>query len=706
MEIQRRRFVSVGTRLAVGTTLLVAVLAALVYAGLTRFQWQTTVAGKAASARMVGTLFREVVATPLVFDDQKGLDEAVHSLMANPEVLGVRVVRVRSGVGLGPVLAESRRDGFTDPLEAPWRTSPEVFERGTSLLLAEHVADTDGEPVAQAVVAFSLQQEKRDYADLSLRILLTALASAAALIFLLMRLARSFIVTPMRRLVRTARGLEAGERITTGVTSNDEVGALAHALDTMAQVVWEREAALATANRDMKRVLDNVSQGLLLVGPSGVMGPQRSAILDRWFGAPPASGLFAAWVEASAPGFAPRFAVSFEQLVEGLMPMEVCLSLLPRALECEGRHLALAYQALTTPGTDALETLLVLISDVTSEVEGQRAAVEQREIVEIFQWLMRDRPGFLSFLAEGTSAVERLARGGQSVVVELREVHTLKGNAGLLGVRSVADLCHQLEGRLVEEGGGLEATERQALARVWEALRQRVSALGGADSSALPVQPEELEDLLTRLGRGAPHRELLELAAGWRNEPALNRLRHLADLARSLSSRLGRGDPEVVLDTDGVRVPPERFASFWAAAVHVVRNAVDHGFEAPATRAEAAKPPRPRLNLGCRRAGARLEVTIADDGAGVPWGRIAAKARVRGLPTETPEHLVDALFADGVSSRDQATELSGRGVGMSAVKQAVEALGGEVFVESVPGRGTTFRFLLPLVARGARLEVA
>jgi two-component system chemotaxis sensor kinase CheA len=425
------------------------------------------------------------------------------------------------------------------------------------------------------------------------------------------------------------------------------------------------------------------------------MGPQRSAALSRWFGEAPPSGHFGTWLEARAPGFGPHFEVAFAQLVEGLMPLDVCVELLPRALACGGRHFALGYQALTAPGGETLLSLLVVISDVTAEVGRRRAAEEQREVVEVFQWLMRDRPGFASFLAEGSVMVARLAAGSQTPSQELREVHTLKGNSALLGVRSVAGLCDRLESRLAEEGGTATAAERSALQQVWASLLERVGTLGGTPTDAVPVPLAELEELLAKLGRGAPARELLALAASWKDEPAINRLRLLADQARALSRRLERGEPEVVVESDGVRLPHERFAAFWGAAVHVVRNAVDHGFEAPAERLAAGKPP-PRLTLACRRVAGALQLTIADDGRGVPWEALAVKARARGLPAETRAQLVDVLCADGLSSRDQATETSGRGVGMAAVRQAVEALGGTLGVESSPGQGTTFTFLLPL----------
>jgi len=99
-----QRTVSVGTRLAAGTTVLVAAIAVLIYVGLTHFQWHTMVAGKSATATMVGKLFREVVSTAIVFDDSKGIDEAIHSLMANEDVLYVRIDKLALEDGIGSVL--------------------------------------------------------------------------------------------------------------------------------------------------------------------------------------------------------------------------------------------------------------------------------------------------------------------------------------------------------------------------------------------------------------------------------------------------------------------------------------------------------------------------------------------------------------------------------------------------------------------------
>jgi two-component system chemotaxis sensor kinase CheA len=134
--------------------------------------------------------------------------------------------------------------------------------------------------------------------------------------------------------------------------------------------------------------------------------------------------------------------------------------------------------------------------------------------------------------------------------------------------------------------------------------------------------------------------------------------------------------------------------------LHLVRNAVSHGVEPPAERAARGKPADGRLTLRATAAGDRILVEVEDDGAGIDAGRVAVRARARGLlaPDEplTPDRLLDVLCAPGFSTRDEADMTSGRGVGMDVVRSAVRALAGELSLETVPGRGTRFLIELPL----------
>lgn len=134
--------------------------------------------------------------------------------------------------------------------------------------------------------------------------------------------------------------------------------------------------------------------------------------------------------------------------------------------------------------------------------------------------------------------------------------------------------------------------------------------------------------------------------------------------------------------------------------VHLVRNAIDHGLEMPAQRQAAGKPETGTLKLNAYHEGGNIVVQISDDGAGLNHAAIVAKAQQRGL-IEAGQELGDAeiaelIFQPGFSTAAQATDLSGRGVGMDVVRRNVRDLGGSVGVRSVSGKGSTFTISLPL----------
>ena len=134
--------------------------------------------------------------------------------------------------------------------------------------------------------------------------------------------------------------------------------------------------------------------------------------------------------------------------------------------------------------------------------------------------------------------------------------------------------------------------------------------------------------------------------------------------------------------------------------LHLVRNAVSHGIEGPEERVARGKPPEGTLSLRAAASGDRIRIVVEDDGAGIDVDDVVRRARARGLalPDGTPAsaQLLDVLCAPGFSTRDAADRTSGRGVGMDVVRSAVRALSGELSMESVAGRGTTFTIELPL----------
>ena len=135
--------------------------------------------------------------------------------------------------------------------------------------------------------------------------------------------------------------------------------------------------------------------------------------------------------------------------------------------------------------------------------------------------------------------------------------------------------------------------------------------------------------------------------------------------------------------------------------VHLLRNAVDHGIEAPAMRIAKGKPATGRLTLSALRDRSAVAIRVTDDGRGIDRGRVLARAQESGLVDAaktdlSDDELVRIISRAGFSTAEQVTGLSGRGVGVDAVYNRVRSLGGSVDIRSVPDEGTTVTLRLPL----------
>ncbi|WP_096189106.1 chemotaxis protein CheA [Evansella halocellulosilytica] len=136
--------------------------------------------------------------------------------------------------------------------------------------------------------------------------------------------------------------------------------------------------------------------------------------------------------------------------------------------------------------------------------------------------------------------------------------------------------------------------------------------------------------------------------------------------------------------------------------VHLLRNSIDHGVEDPETRKKNGKPAQGNITLNAYHSGNHVFIEVSDDGAGINGEKVLNKAIDRGVVSKenasslTDKQVYELLFSSGLSTADQISDISGRGVGLDVVKSKIESLGGNVSVDSEPGYGTEFLIQLPL----------
>jgi two-component system chemotaxis sensor kinase CheA len=179
-------------------------------------------------------------------------------------------------------------------------------------------------------------------------------------------------------------------------------------------------------------------------------------------------------------------------------------------------------------------------------------------------------------------------------------------------------------------------------------------------------------------------------------------------LVREMAAGLGK-PAALALHGEDVEADKAIVEALFEPLLHVLRNAVDHGVEGAEARAAAGKPLTALIQLRAARLGEHVVIEVADDGRGVDVGRVRRLAAERGVATRealaamSDADAVDLIFAPGFSTAEDVTSLSGRGVGMDAVRTAVAQLGGRVEVESRAGAGTTVRLTLPFAVVMSRV---
>ncbi len=180
----------------------------------------------------------------------------------------------------------------------------------------------------------------------------------------------------------------------------------------------------------------------------------------------------------------------------------------------------------------------------------------------------------------------------------------------------------------------------------------------------------------------------------------------LRQLARSLGRRI-----RFQITGEQVEVDKALLEMLEEPLLHLLRNAIDHGVEPPDERERAGKPPEASIRIVAGLVGQRLRLEVSDDGRGIDVHKVRRRAVAMGLldttlaETATDDEVLRTIFAAGFSTREQVSEVSGRGIGLNIVLDVVENVGGKVDVRTVPGHGTTFDIEVPLTVAITRVVV-
>lgn len=456
------------------------------------------------------------------------------------------------------------------------------------------------------------------------------------------------------------------------------------------------EVEVARRTQEMRNILDHVTFGFLLLGEDMNVadGYTNSCNVLLEHDAPLTGKSI---IELLSPQSPLSYELSFGQLYEDIMPEEVSLGQLPeRFVMASGRALRVE-PSVIRDAQGAVDRILLTISDVSALEAARRESDNNRILVSI----LKAKPAFLAFLRECKSQL-RLAHDAlskQDQATARRSLHTVKGNSASYDLSEVVRYVHEQEELVTLTEESLEGTHEKL--RAYLKANYDVLEIDYDDEAieryqVSDAQVERLRQIVVEGGSLSP--ELRRWTAELVQKPAGELLGPVDEFVSRLASRLEKkvnfelNGAETLVDVETVR-PAFRLLS------HMLRNALDHGIEPSDARAD--KPENGHLALTIEANTKNYIVRLTDDGRGIDGQRLAEKAVTLGRISQAQADELDhkgrlqLAFLDGLSSAEQTTEISGRGVGMSAVKSEVEAAYGTVTLSSELGRGTEIEISIP-----------
>jgi two-component system, chemotaxis family, sensor kinase CheA len=319
---------------------------------------------------------------------------------------------------------------------------------------------------------------------------------------------------------------------------------------------------------------------------------------------------------------------------------------------------------------DGLRAILTLIEATGSE--GTRAGDDDTALIEELAALNVASPVVAAVAGTAASAVGQKPTGAAVAPV------TMSGNAAALSDKTLR-IDVEVLNRMMNLVGELVLTRNQMLQ-------------SGVEATNFPELARRLDSVTA---------DLRETVMQARMQPVGNLFGKFPRMVRDLAQTCGR---EVRIEFSGQETGLDKslLEAIKDPLTHAVRNAVDHGIEAPAVRVMAGKPSEGCLRLRAFHQSGSVVIELADDGAGIAIERVLAKAVERGLVTPeqaegmTEREALQLIFLPGFSTAAAVTTVSGRGVGMDVVRANVEKVGGSVELESKVGVGTTLRLRVPL----------
>lgn len=449
-------------------------------------------------------------------------------------------------------------------------------------------------------------------------------------------------------------------------------------------------------------IFQQVDQGIMQIGKDHLVQDAYSKECERLFGNNIATCSFVELLYPERVGEQKFISELLSKVFESTdMAREVYMSLLPNELQIKENWVRIDYKMLQN--TSEHLVLMIILTDLTEKKHLEKQMQnEQKTLRMVVKAMIHAEELRQLMLAYSTFASEAIDLYGHKEWIYLtREIHTFKGSFSQYDWQELVDYLDQLENELLidpEQFDERKLSESALLAVMafdLEVIRSHAGSGFLKETTHYLVEKDKImkvENRVKELLSTEECREILPMIRELRYVPLKQLLSHYVDYVQKLSERLGKSVAPMVISGDDVRVDPDYFGEVLRYFVHLFRNSVDHGIETDEERVAADKPLEAQISVIIHNEPEQIVLIVRDDGKGIDMERLIENSKEDGLGVLDDLNLI---FKDGVTSKLKATQISGKGVGLSALKEAVESAQGHISVTSLKNIGTEFTIIIP-----------
>ncbi|MDP4142872.1 MAG: ATP-binding protein [Bacillota bacterium] len=475
---------------------------------------------------------------------------------------------------------------------------------------------------------------------------------------------------------------------------------------------------LSSKKESFKSLLDNVGQGLLSFGSDLIIDEEYSYECLNIFEEEIQRKFFPKIItkDAVTRNFLKKIIPDIIQETNEFR-RESLIELLPRETNIKGKCIKLQYKLIKGLTKDKSTNIMVLLTDITDKRELQSKIEKERNTLKMIVKTIVNQNDFMKTISDYKifCEIEAVSIINSKDSIEnilsrlLVEIHTYKGVFSQLEVINISKYLHEFEDEIINSKDNLYLMDIPRLKEMFSSskllgwlqedldiLRKSLGERFFENDNFLIVQEEKiikLEEMVTELLEGRERELILIQLRQLRYKPFKELLKLYPQYTMRLAEKLNKSINPIKINGGEFLVDIRKYHKLEKSLIHVFRNAIDHGIELPQQRLKKGKSEYGEISCSVNKDEDNIYIIIKDDGQGLDFDKLADIVKDRKMTIDN--NVTEIIFRNGISTKKEATEVSGRGAGLSAVKEQVEQLNGTIKVRSELHKGTSFEITIP-----------